>query len=396
MVLDYRFSLCEHDILSVLYCYDGSYISQRCSWQEDTPFDEFLYPDLIRVLYEKQYKQAHRLLNEMTSTLPHQEALVACLCALHGSDRLFQKILDICPPVPEFQFAGPTSLPLLLTAVKLDQPKKVRMLLRRGADPNRGSGECSPLEAAFINVYYPVLRDLLSHPSTEVELTESMLDAWGRLISDPDAKGKDLMRQWCCQLLHEKRNPAPPIGIFQIDIAPIPPELRLRHALKHRNFSLAVRLCEENKVESEDVNLLFNFFHWTFPRPSEEPPSLELLLSFLRHFPEHVTDPALRRTIVGFAVSTEMPNEELLALAEKLPDGPVHLHTDDLLYLLNGSRLPRLLSRWSNRLSDRLVPTLALQNTKAEILISYFHNNYLHHFHCTGNFSDSNLDYFLH
>lgn len=63
-------------------------------------------PQLIAAIYYKNYPGIYRRLDKLTKPLSHADAMAACLCALNGSRLLMNRILDHCPPIPQFQFQG--------------------------------------------------------------------------------------------------------------------------------------------------------------------------------------------------------------------------------------------------------------------------------------------------
>ena len=379
------------------------------------PFAPFDHPELIKAIYELKYSKAYRLLGELTDPLSPQEAAAACLCALLGSDRLLNAVLDHCPPIADFQFDGAGCLSSLIsTAVRFDLDKKLRILLRRGADPNRGSDCCSPLEIAFAEENYSSLWELLQAPDLKIELTEPILEAWGQLYPLQDAEGSALLFQWCCQTICDKLSPEP---TNLLSPSYIPPQLRPRHALAHYNLLLAAQICETNPLSEEDLSDLQTHFDTHFPPLLRRfvPFSNEqawtthtaLLKAYIRHMPDYREDPVLRRSIACAATGSPEPDEELLAIAAQLPDGPIHLNADDIFHLCHDSALGfaynyglfrEFSSKWDDLLGDRLPLALDLSELTSSLLnqLSILDSHaLLTHFIFTGSIEDDKWDELL-
>ena len=383
---------------------DESADTTPCSF---APFD---HPELIKALYELKHSKAYRLLSELTELLSPQEASAACLCAFLGSDRLLNAVLDHCPPIPEFQFKGVGCVSSLVSvAVRFDLDKKLRILLHRGADPNRYNDAPSPLEIALIEENYSSLWELLQAPNLQIELTEPILEAWGQLCASPDAEGNALLFRWCCQTMCDKLFPER--AHFSMPVF-IPPQLRPRHALAHNNLLLAARICETNPLTKEDLDDLRAHFDGHFPLPLHRlaPFSNErdwndyvtLLKEYIRHIPDYRNDPVLRRAIACAAVGTPEPDDELLATATQLSNGPVHLKADDIFYLSNGTGFTfvynlfsKFSSKWDELLGDCLPLALDLSELTPSLLTFYDSPVLWTHFIFTGSMEDDNWDELL-
>ena len=359
-VEDYGIFCAEPSPFRVYYY---SYIQRNTAYS----FDPFPHTDLICALYQKKYLRAYRLLNALNEPLAPQEAAAACLLALSGTDRLLNTVLDHCPPIPDFQFTGPGAVSsLLVIAAALDLSGKVRILLQRGADPNRGSAERSPLETAFVHTRTASLEELLASPDLEIEITEPMLEEWGWL-SPTATKGRAVLRRKCCQLLWDKIKPQDSEPCSP-DELPIHPHLRPKHALHHNKIFLAARICEKNPINAEDIDDIVCFWgdidipsihhthgsdwrKWNYQQ--------DLLRSFLRRFPEYLEHPDIRRLVARAVTVMLEPDEELLSMAAQLADGPVCLHpwSDCGSYTMQS-----FLPNWQKWLGERLVPAIETQH----------------------------------
>lgn len=327
-------------------------------------FEPFLHPELIRSLYEKKYLRAYRYLKALNEPMPPNDAAAACLLALSGTDKLLNTVLDHCPPIPDFQFAGPGVVSsLLVIAAGLDLPRKMRILLQRGANPNRAGASPSPLEMAFQEAHYQVLQELLSSPDLEIKLTEPMLDAWGWLA--PTAKmRRGALRSKCCKLLWQHIQPLDS-DLSNQDPMPIPPELRPRHALQHNRLTLTAKICETNALDPSDIDDILRYMRCSFAPQYHNPSSptfarkwgyqTELLFTFLHRFPEKLNDPTIRRLVALAAATDPNPGEDLLSLAAQLSDGPIILDPWCDFY---ENDLAVLFANWQDRLGDRLFPAV--------------------------------------
>lgn len=405
-----NFSFSDADLY--LRFFNHPFTSSHAEPPDDTscyPFPPFEHPALIQALYELNNRKAYRLLSELTEPLTPHEAAAACLCAVLGSNKLLNTVLDHCPPIPDFQFKGVGQVSnLIALVVKFDLEKKLRILLHRGADPNKGSDSLSPLEIAFTHGSYSSLWELLKVPHLEIELTEPILNIWGQLSTSPDAVGADLVLQWCCQSICEKLNPSP-LQFPGIIPECIPPQLRPRHALAHGNMFLAAQICETNPMNEEDYEDLLAHFDDHFPLPlhPHSPLSNErtwnayttLLKAYTRHVPDFRDHPILRRAIACAAVATPTTDEELLSAAAQLPDGPIHLKANDILYLSNGTclsfsrdLLTPFSSKWDELLGDWLPLALDLNELTPSLLSLPNSRALFTHFIFTGSIEDEKWD----
>lgn len=412
MNTDNRFTLTDTDLALRFYFHPFGTRHNLTNEIIIHSFAPFKYPELIKAIYDLNYRKAYRLLNELTELLSPEEAVAACLCAVFGSDRLLNAVLDHCPPIPEFQFKGVGRVSdLIAVVVKYDFDQKLRILLRRGADPNRGCGSTYPLEIAFANNSHASLWELLQAPGLNIELTETILNTWGQLSVSPDANENALFFQWCCQLMCEKMDPEDfPFRGFTCNF--IPPQLRPRHALAHNNQLLAARICDTNPMTDEDIADLRTHFDGHIPLPTNQyaPISTEgkwvsyttLLKAYIRHVPFDPDDPVLRRAIACAAAGTPTPDEEMLAYAAHLTDGPVQLKSSDVSHLSGENclsfvyfLLETFISQWEERLGDRLSPAMDLSELTSELIDLWDSDVFLKEFTFIGGITEAQWDEFL-
>lgn len=335
-------------------------------------------PELIHSLYVLNYPAAYSRLKKLTHLLSPKDAMAACLCALSGTSQLLNRVLDHCPPIPEFQFQGVGAVSSLLAAAAgYGKDRALDILLNRGADPGRGpDGQESPLEAAFISGSYFSLQRLLEVPGLDVSLTPPMLEAWGELRQNSPSP----LRFWSCQLLAEQILGQP---VLPFEPVPIPPQLRLGHALRNNNLELALRICEERPITTEEFQDARTFFSDIFQttlltkqdpeRPLqawEEP--LRFLLGFLAARPDTLEEPEIRSAVAKMALALPEADPELARWVERLADGPVTIR--ELPFVYTPPKKPAFLpfqplfapssldgtffTRWEERLGSRLLPTM--------------------------------------
>ena len=376
------------------------------------PFAPFGHPELIKALYELKHSKAYRLLNELTDPLSPQEAAAACLCALLGSGRLLNAVLDHCPPIAQVQFEGIGLLSNIVSvAVRFDLSRKLAILIHRGADPNRYGDHQSPLEIAFMEENYSSLWELLKAPNLEIELTEPILEAWGTLNVSPDAEENEFFFRWCCQeICHKLSSEQTHFGIGLPSY--IPHQLRPHHALAHGNLLLAAQICETNSLSAEDHDDILACFEDHFPLPLSKhcPFSNErewtayttLLKSYIRLVPDCTENPILRRAIACAAAGNPTQDEELLNAVLRLPAGPVHLKAQDIFYLSSGTfwgythnLLERFASKWDELLGNWLPLALDLSELTHSILSFYTASVLFRHFIFTGSLNDDSWDELL-
>lgn len=375
-------------------------------------FAPFEHPELIKAIFELKYAKAYRLLNELTGSLSPQEAAAASLCALLGSDRLLNAVLDHSPPLAEFQFEGVGCAKNLVDfAVKFDLSKKLQILLRRGANPNKVGETPSPLEIAFTEGSYSALWELLESPDLEIELTEPILDVWGSLSASLDTEFNASLLDFCCQTICTKLAPEHKRSPF-IYHGIIPPQLRVRHALAHGNAALAARICETNSLTEEDHEQLRIYFDGHFPLPfhqsmpfsndKEWSSYVALLKIFIRLTPNYQEDPVLRRAIACAVAGNPTQDDELIAIAAQLPSGPIHLKIDDIWHISHDKYLsfiynlmPNFFSKWDELFGARLPAALDLNGLTPHLLVQPDAHVILTHCIFTGTITDEKWDELL-
>ena len=390
MAIDFtNFKLYDTDILDLLWSRqaDSFLISRSAPEDSEGVFDALQERDLIYAITRLNYPRVYSLLRKMDHMLSPTDAMAACLCALNATPKLMNTLLDHCPPIPEFQFQGVGQVSSLLNvAVEYDRYPMLDILLQRGANPDRGPLDAkSPAEVAFCHHAYGSFKRLLEIPDLEIPLTDDMLYAWGALTTDiigstgiTDGPLYNPCGLWCCQLLQERLT-GEPSSLFAP--LPVPPQLRLGHALYHANFELATHLCNIRPLTDEDAADVLA--HYTADRldctllngnemenaflSAKREQEIRFLCQLLHCRPDLLNTPQLRSAIALAAVS--VPEEDIFlrrwtqqmeAGHVLLPRLPVkqEMYLDRFLFDVETSIDFTLFSRWEQRLGNGLVPIM--------------------------------------
>jgi hypothetical protein len=166
---------------------------------------------------------------------------------------------------------------------------------------------------------------------------------------------------------------------------PVPPQLRLGHALYHANFELAAHICNLRPLTDEDAADVLA--HYTTDRldctlfngaemenaslSAKREQEIRFFCQLLRCRPELLHTSQLRSAVVLAALALPEEDAFLMHLAHQLEDGPVLLPRlpvqKDLL--LNGfffgvtySVDLTFFTRWEQRLGTSLIPTMDINS----------------------------------
>lgn len=389
--------LYDADITDLLNGWDADIVLPRSTPDHLGVFEDLQEQELIYAIYQKNYPRAYSLLRKLTHPLSPTDAIAACLCALVGTPRLMNTLLDHCPPIPAFQFQGVgLTASLLNVAVRHDKNKMLDILLSRGADPNGGPTPLtakSPVEEAFCSTAYSCLKRLLEIPDLNIPLTEHMLETWGYLTTDPAAVPFfNPCCLWCCQLLLEKLT-GEPAGLF--DPLPVPPQLRLGHALRQANYELAAKICDTRPLTDQDADEVLAHYaadrlectifdrndskgNLLYTKREQE---IGFLCQLLTHRPDLLQTPQLRAAVSLAALA--MPEEDpfLAGWVQQMEDGLVLLPALPCrfgTYQIPFQSFPvwnvasevegEFFARWAARLGPRLIPTMDINAPKVREL----------------------------
>lgn len=390
MAIDFtHFKLYDTDILDLLWsnCPDSFLVSRPDPEDSEGVFDSLQERDLIYSITQRNFSRVYSLLRKLDHPLSPTDAMAACLCALNGTPKLMNTLLDHCPPIPEFQFQGVGQVSSLLNAAaEFDKKDMLDILLRRGADPNGGPTALtakSPVEVAFCGHAYGSLKRLLEIPGIEIPLTDDMLYAWGALTSGlTDSLFYNPCSLWCCQLLQERLT-GQPGGLF--DPLPVPPQLRLGHALYHANFELAAHICNLRPLTDEDTADVLA--HYTPDRldctlfsgnemenqhlSAKREQEIRFLCQLLHCRPDLLNTPQLRSAVALAALALPEEDPFLHRWTQQMDAGPVllpqlpvkrELYLDRFLFGETTSVDPTIFTRWEQRLGTQLIPTMDINS----------------------------------
>lgn len=351
-------------------------------------FDDLQEQPLISALYIKNYTLALRLLNQRTTRLSPRDAAAACLCALAGPTAFMHTLLDHCPPISEFQFVGAgAKIPIVETAVMRHWSDTLELLLKRGADPNAGptpETAALPMVTAFRCEDPRSLALLLQTESLRFEVTEHILDQLAEPMEDdlfspvvPKPESE------CLKLLLEYLTGIP---IAPGDPLPVPPQMRIEHALRHDNLALALRICQLRPMTEDDKLCVLNYYDRQSDhnilrersalgiplKANSTSPSLLFLLKFLEQFPDTLNHPTMRFAVAAATVDLSEPDSRLQHWADRLDDGPVFLKELSLIGHIPWPHRPydpcapncdldeEFFLNWEQRLGQRLIPTYSV------------------------------------
>lgn len=387
--------LYDSDITCLLNGWPEDILLPRVAPDHMGVFADLQAQSLIHAIYQRSYSRAYSLLRKLDHVLSPVDAMAACLCALACTPKLMNTLLDHCPPIPEFQFQGVGTVSSLLhVAVRHDNEQMLDILLQRGADPHAPPTHLSDkslVEEAFCGNAYFCLKRLLEIPDLELCLTEEMLYAWGSLTDKPSDWGPPLQspaQLWCCQHLYERLT-GEPAGLF--DPLPIPPQLRMKHALRHANFELAEHICVTRPLTEEDkADVLKNYapdrlelhlfqendIHLLYAKRQEE---IQFLCQLLHRCPDLLHPPQLRSAVALAVLAPPKPEWSLQYWVQQMEDGPVLIPSLPRHFGVFQSPLqsfpwwggaPNLAEdffvRWEERLGSRLYPAMDINTPDFE------------------------------
>ena len=379
--------LYDADITDLLNGWDADIVLPRSTPDHLGVFEDLQEQELIYAIYQRNYPRAYSLLRKLKQPLSPTDAAAACLCALAGTPRLMNTLLDHCPPISEFQFQGVgLTASLVNVAVRHDKNKMLDILLSRGADPNGGPIPLTaktPIEEAFCSTAYSCLKRLLEIPDLSIPLTEPMLNTWGAQTTDSDSSlFFNPCGLWCCQLLLERLT-GETGSLF--DPLPVPSQLRLGHALYHANYELAAKICDVRPLTDEDADEVLA--HYAADRLDcslfggsdskgdllymKRAQEIQFLCQFFCQRPDLLQTPQLRAAVALAALA--MPEEDpfLARWIQQMEDGPVLLPA--LPCRFGSYHIPyqsfpvwnvasevedEFFARWEARLGPRLIPAM--------------------------------------
>lgn len=380
------FQLTDAEITATLDC---SFTSLFDSYENAVVLGPLQEPDLIQAIYNKKYQKIYQKLKNLEQPLSPVDAMAACLCALDGTKLLMNRVLDHCPPIPQFQFRGVGIVSSLLeVAARFDLHHNLDVLLTRGADPNRSSEDSetlSPLESAFQHNSFHCIKRLLAEPTLDCTITERMLESWGELREGFRTENSDLLRFWSCQLLYEHMT-----GFDCLTFSPIPHQLRLRHALMNNNLNLAFRLFHCRSLDEQDKESVLSFFASKYntlildEQSSEDEISYcekqtSFLLLILDNYPDLLETLEVRQAVAAMALALPQPNEQVQRWVDKLQNGLIPITQLPLIdgglfssfYLSNNMAVNKdFFVRWDQRLTHRLAPALSRHSASLSWLLA--------------------------
>lgn len=399
--------LYDADITDLLNGWGADILLPRPTPDHLGVFENLQEQELIYAIYQKNFTRAYSLLRKLEHVLSPIDAAAACLCALAGTPKLMDTLLDHCPPIPAFQFQGVgLTSSLLGVAARHDKTKMLDLLLERGADPTGGPLSAkSPVEEAFCATAYSTLKRLLEIPDLEIALTDDMLNTWGALtVDDPGSVFSNPCDLWCCQLLLERLTGEPAVLFAPLSV---PPQLQLGHALHHANYALALQICNARPLTEKDASdvlehyapdrLDFTLFEedgsiGTLPYAKREQ-EVRFLCQLLHCRPNLLHTPQMRTAVSLAALSLPEEDPFLTHWIHQLEDGPVllpqlplkrTLQMNSFLFEETVSVEPAFFIRWEQRFGSHLVPTMDINAPSIKDLNPIIVRQILEHIHFIG------------
>lgn len=279
---------------------------------------------LLQALHRQKYPTIYAQLRRLSAPLSPERARMACSLALRCTGKALEQVLNHCPPLPSFQFAPPgrSGEDLVLQAIRLHEPEKLDILLRRGASFEKGPYSFnSPLEEALESGSVLCLSRLLEEPALDCTLTDTILKLWAMVGSDPENEStRDSFREMCL------REAAPrllgrPLSLF--DPIPVPDQLTVAHAAFAMNIPLLIRLLEERAQDQEDQNAILSMLDNRASRYDMDG-DVPLLVRLLEKFPDLLPTHRLRRLLAAHVLLDEPESlEPLLPWLDGMEPGQV-------------------------------------------------------------------------
>ncbi len=333
---------------------------------------------IFQAIRDKAYGDLFYLLGMQTEPL---EPSVARNLAARGLDcplRVFQKILDYCPPVAEFANCTPgpkifdiAPYSVVSEAAVKDRPAHLDELLRRGADPNGdGVDGSAPLAAALEGRSTRCVKRLLQEPGLNCSPNETLLNAWAKVGLEDTEKFKRCCRMIAPRLSEQAGEPLTFRGV------PVPRQMTPSIALAHYNWPLVTFLCRRGLSEKEGLRLLDKLserlrdelklslyrgaLRWRWrPCPSDAGPALlrrdlaALLDAVFTACPQLLRRRQAQTLLFFTVLAGKRTPPELRPWLEQVRGPTVALH-----FSLGVENLCLVLPFWRERLGDRWIPAL--------------------------------------
>ena len=281
------------------------------------PYEE-LYNGLARRNYPKIYAE----LRKLTILIPPEIAAALCQQALQCTPRVFEQLLEFCPPPRELTlfdpdvstFRGSTlgaNYSLEALAAYLGNPKHLQLLIDRDADINFHTPTAlSPLEAALAGRSLRCIELLTRNPSLRQPLTPYILSEWAGAEMD------DVMLTFCIQTLQDYFFPE---AEHALDATILPPQMSLSLLFRHRNWGMIRRLCESETIDKcEAAKAMQSLFLCHFQTPQERQELVSLVDALFTACPALLKCTHPRSLLTALILDPSFETEALRPHAEAL------------------------------------------------------------------------------
>lgn len=251
---------------------------------DDLPENNF--SALMNAISNKSYSLIYRLLHKFDYTFSPRAAFLLLNEALENglTLKVFQAVLERCPPVPEILPAGVSSDPFLSScgpvekAAGADRADVLALLLERGASPNQmPNRDGSPLEAALTSQSLKCVELLMAQPELDTSWTPMLLFDWARA-----GHGGTLL-DFCLQAMAPRFIGWEPATLESL---PIPEPMTAPLIAGVGNWNLLERFCRERgSVPLDDGRQVLDDVHFSSVEEGEEKACAAALNALLERCP---------------------------------------------------------------------------------------------------------------
>lgn len=304
--------------------------------------DQVIEAPFLEALESKNYPRFYALLKRLDDPMPYS----VCEAALDATCQAFSRALDHNP------VAWKNLQQLAYEAARLNRPKHLAVLLERGVQINTESlPVTSPLIGALWGRSLTCLNLLLEQPELKPFYPPELLTEWA------GGGMGDTMLDFCLQAIAARLMPD---QYYPTTPLPLPPELKLEHAVGAENWSLALRLLREERVTAEDFRGVIE----KWPQLAGCPDFLPAAFAILAQRPELAEDELTAGWLALAALG--LPSDDsggLQAILGALGGREQIVLNGTFETMLRSQSEPsgsweELLERWEARLGSRLRPVL--------------------------------------
>lgn len=313
---------------------------------QETFRDEVVEKPFLEALEAKNYPRFYALLKRLDEPMP----LSVCVAALDGTCQAFTRAVDHGP------LAWEKLQQLAFEAARRGRWEHLTALLERGVQIDTGNRPVtSPLVGAVWVRSMKCLEVLLEWPGVTPFYPGELLDEWAR-----GGMG-DIMLDFCLQTIAAKWMPD---QYSPFEPLPLPPELKLEHAVGAENWPLAQRMVREERVTVEDFQTVIP----KWPQLVAGKNFLPMASAILAQQPELAEDDRTADWLVMAALESQPDDPDLLRpIREALGRREQIVLNEAFRTILDAQTEGKwswkeVLERWEERLGHRPRPVLDRNN----------------------------------